>query len=34
MYSEDDLVMLSAMQHLLFCPRQRALVHVEQKNYG
>jgi len=30
MYSEDDLVMLSALQHLLFCPRQCALIHVEQ----
>lgn len=30
MYSEDDLLMLSALQHLLFCPRQCALIHVEQ----
>ncbi len=30
MYHEDDLLMLSALQHLLFCPRQCALIHVEQ----
>lgn len=30
MYSEDDLLMLSALQHYLFCPRQCALIHVEQ----
>jgi len=30
MYSEDDLLMLSALQHFLFCPRQCALIHVEQ----
>lgn len=29
-YSEDNLVMISALQHLLFCPRQCALIHVEQ----
>jgi len=26
----DDLLPLSALQHLLFCPRQCALIHVEQ----
>ena len=31
MYSEDDLLMLSALQHLLFCPRQCALIHIEQQ---
>jgi CRISPR-associated exonuclease Cas4 len=31
MYSEDDLVMISALQHLLFCPRQIALIHIEQQ---
>jgi len=31
MYSEDDLVMISALQHLLFCPRQCALIHIEQQ---
>ncbi|MBN2512375.1 MAG: CRISPR-associated protein Cas4 [Sedimentisphaerales bacterium] len=29
-YSEDDLIMLSALQHYVFCPRQCALIHVEQ----
>ncbi len=31
MYSEDDLLMISALQHFLFCPRQCALIHVEQQ---
>ncbi|MCP4213803.1 MAG: CRISPR-associated protein Cas4, partial [bacterium] len=30
MYTEDDLLPLSALQHLLFCRRQCALIHVEQ----
>jgi CRISPR-associated exonuclease Cas4 len=30
MYSEDDLLPLSALQHLLFCERQCALIHIEQ----
>jgi CRISPR-associated exonuclease Cas4 len=30
MYSEDDLIQLSALQHHAFCPRQCALIHVEQ----
>ncbi len=29
-YSEADLVPLSALQHYMFCPRQCALIHVEQ----
>lgn len=29
-FSESDLVPLSALQHYLFCPRQCALIHVEQ----
>ena len=29
-FSEDDLLPISALQHLLFCPRQCALIHVEQ----
>lgn len=29
-YSEDDLVPISAIQHLLFCERQCALIHIEQ----
>lgn len=28
---EDDLVPLSALQHQLFCPRQCALIHLEQQ---
>lgn len=28
--SEDGLIPLSALQHHLFCPRQCALIHVEQ----
>lgn len=30
MYNEDDFLMLSALQHLLFCKRQCALIHIEQ----
>jgi CRISPR-associated exonuclease Cas4 len=30
MYSEDDLLMLSALQHIAFCERQCALIHIEQ----
>jgi len=29
-FTEDDLLPLSALQHLLFCERQCALIHVEQ----
>jgi CRISPR-associated exonuclease Cas4 len=29
-YSEDDLIQLSSLQHMAFCPRQCALIHVEQ----
>lgn len=29
-YFEADLVPLSALQHYMFCPRQCALIHVEQ----
>ena len=28
--STDDLIMLSALQHYVFCPRQCALIHIEQ----
>ena len=31
MYTDDDLVPISALQHLLFCERQCALIHVEQQ---
>lgn len=30
MFAEDDLLPLSALQHLLFCERQCALIHIEQ----
>lgn len=30
MFSEDDLLPLSGLQHLVFCERQWALIHVEQ----
>ena len=30
MFTEDDLLPLSALQHLLFCERQCALIHLEQ----
>jgi CRISPR-associated exonuclease Cas4 len=29
-WSEDDLVMISALEHYSYCPRQCALIHVEQ----
>ncbi len=29
-YSEDDFIQLSSLQHFVFCPRQCALIHVEQ----
>jgi CRISPR-associated exonuclease Cas4 len=29
-YVEDDLLPISALQHLLYCPRQCALIHLEQ----
>jgi CRISPR-associated exonuclease Cas4 len=31
MYSEDDLLPISALQHLAFCERQWALIHLEQQ---
>lgn len=30
MYSEENLMPLSALQHLMFCERQCALIHLEQ----
>jgi len=30
MYTQDDLLPLSALQHLMFCERQCALIHIEQ----
>ncbi len=29
-YSEDDLLPISALQHYIYCPRQCALIHLEQ----
>ena len=29
-YAEDDMLMLSGIQHFMFCPRQWALIHIEQ----
>jgi CRISPR-associated exonuclease Cas4 len=29
-YSEDELLPLSALQHVIFCERQFALIHIEQ----
>lgn len=30
MYAEDDMLMLSGIQHFVYCPRQWALIHIEQ----
>jgi len=30
MFPESELIPLSALQHYMFCPRQCALIHVEQ----
>lgn len=30
MFSEDDLLPLSGLQHLMFCERQWGLIHIEQ----
>jgi CRISPR-associated exonuclease Cas4 len=29
-FEEEDFIMLSALQHYVFCPRQCALIHIEQ----
>ena len=29
-YSEDDLIMVSALAHYSYCPRRCALIHIEQ----
>ena len=29
MFTEDDFIMISALQHYVYCPRQCALIHVE-----
>ena len=30
MYAEEDFVLISALQHYVFCPRQCGLIHVER----
>jgi CRISPR-associated exonuclease Cas4 len=30
MYTEDDLLPISALQHVIYCDRQAALIHVER----
>jgi len=30
MFQEEDLIPISALQHFIFCPRQCALIHIEQ----
>lgn len=30
MYTEEDLLALSGIQHMAFCPRQWALIHIER----
>ncbi len=30
-YREEDFLALSGLQHFCFCPRQWALIHVEQQ---
>ncbi len=30
-YEEDNYLMLSGIQHYAFCPRQWALIHVENQ---
>ena len=31
MYTEDELLPLSGLQHMAFCERQWALIHIEQQ---
>ena len=31
MYSESDLLPISALQHIIFCERQCALIHIERQ---
>ncbi len=30
-YDDDQMLMLSGIQHIMFCPRQWALIHIEQQ---
>jgi len=31
MYNDEDMLMLSGIQHFRFCPRQWALIHIDQQ---
>ena len=31
MYNDDDMLIVSGIQHFRFCPRQWALIHIEQQ---
>jgi CRISPR-associated exonuclease Cas4 len=31
LYSDEELLLLSGIQHIAFCPRQWALIHIEQQ---
>lgn len=31
LYTEDEMLQLSGIQHYVFCPRQWALIHIEQQ---
>ncbi|MCH4156626.1 MAG: CRISPR-associated protein Cas4 [Muribaculaceae bacterium] len=31
MFSDEDMLMLSGIQHYMFCPRQWALIHIENQ---
>lgn len=31
MYSDEDCIMISGLQHIVFCPRQWGLIHIEQQ---
>ena len=30
-YDDNQMLMLSGIQHYMFCPRQWALIHIEQQ---
>ena len=30
-YNDDDMLKLSGIQHYRFCPRQWALIHIDQQ---
>lgn len=31
MYNDEDCIMISGLQHIVFCPRQWGLIHIEQQ---